>query len=349
MRFDEIEDPEAYEFFNTRKKSKKDALPRYTSNNPKTIQGNPNFNQFLKGSKIRVGKGKSPAKFIRQETCRKDMHKYLYGGKEFIPAKMHLANITASKFRSENFMRSFYEEETKNDTKKVRNNKGNSNSNEKEKRSFETKKDNYFNKNKLSENNFDKNNKFEECEKSEIPVIKKAGKTERNFFYNKNNENNIKEAKKDEYDYENVDTPVDGQLNGIDANEKILTTINLISKNKNKFNETNKILKEIGNFYKDKKHILENFYAGYNVNDSEEKLKNYQKEFQKIHNENEELDQRIEKLSSKGSLQTKMTKIHNEIKKSQNSLTKGKYIISNYFKFSIRFLLNFKKQKIEVY
>jgi hypothetical protein len=337
LRFDEIEDPEAYEFFNTRKNSKKEALLRYSSNKPKTIQSNPNCNQFLKGSKISAGKGKSPGKFIRQETCRKDMHKYLYEGKDFIPAKMHLANITASKFRSENYMRSFYEEETKNDTKKVRNNKGNSNSNEKEKRSFETNKDNYYNKNKFSEKNFGKNNKFEEYQKSEISVIKKAGKTERNFLYNKNNENNIKEAKKDEYEYENVDTPVDGQLNGIDANEKILTTINLISKNKNKFNETNKILKEIGNFYKDKKHILENFHANDNVNDSDEKLKNYLKEFQKIHKDNEELDQRIEKLSSKGSLHTKMTKIHNEIKKSQNSLVKGKHIISNYIKFSKRF------------
>lgn len=314
------------------------------------IHSSPNCNQFLKESKISPYK-KNSLKFPKQETKGKDLHKHLYGGKDITPTKMHLANITANKFRSEKFMRSFYQEETKNDNKRIDTNKDYSNSNDRTKRIIE--RNCYINNNNnLIDEKFDKktnnnlegnkhknweknnnqqnlnnliNKKFEEDQESEISVIKKYEKIEKkNFECIKKTSD--KEEIKDEFDYENVDKPIDDKLKELDGNQKVLNTIKLISQNKKNFKETNKILKEIGNFYKDKKHILANFPEDDNENESDEKLKNYLKEYQKVGNDNQKMNNRIEKLLSKGSLHDKISRIHNEIKKSQNSLMKGKII-----------------------
>jgi len=357
LRFNEVEDPEAFAFFSKRRNPKTDRLAYFSScpNKPKIILSTPESNKILKGSKISVNEQYKSIIASKTNNPGKCLISQEASGKVICTNKCNkgnYANMTASKFRSENLIRSFYEEEFKNDKVKGNssnntnvNNKKKSNSNIKEKdlKSNNNKNNTNIKKNILNNNNYNerqniKNNDISDDEKSEfsaIPIQKPARGSEIHLLnsFNKtksknNNTSNKKAKKYEEYDYENVDTPTDKkQLKGIDTNEKVLSTINLISKNRKNFKETNKILKEIGNFYKEKKDIFMNFHDDENENESDEKLKNYLREYQKIKKENRQIDERIEKLSSKGSsLHDKISRKHNEIKKSQNSLMKGTHI-----------------------
>lgn len=148
---------------------------------------------------------------------------------------------------------------------------------------------------------------------------------------------NHKESKNDEFNYENIDTSQEDKFgNGEgDENEKILNTIKLISKNKKNFTETNKILKDIGNFYREKKNILSNYVQPgineikTNIKDHimEDKLNLYQEEHNKVENEINYINEKIDYIKTKsGSL----NKVSQEFKKSQNKLNnncKNNFII----------------------
>jgi len=324
LRFDEIQDPEAYAFFHDRKYLKKENYITNKNIKPKIIQSSPNCLHIMKNSKIGSNilnsnriHNKNLNNINRNGSTANIMHRQLYGGKDINPSKIHMANLTASKFRSENFMRSFYEGETKNEKNIVKDNsiykeKSSEKSNEKNK---------YFNE--MENRNYEEDEKSDKYDISNIKFSEKKDKPKESDFCNLfRNENNDYDSKRDNYDYENVDTPEEKGINFLDPNEKIINTIKLISKNKKNFKETNKILKEIGQMYKEKKDILggENNYE----NDADEKMKNYIEEYERIKNENKDIDERIERLSSKGYLQEKMIRIQSEVKRSGKNYLKSK-------------------------
>lgn len=158
-----------------------------------------------------------------------------------------------------------------------------------------------------------------------------------------------KESKNEEFNYENIDTSQEDKFGNCkwEENDKILNTIKLISKNKKNFTETNKILKDIGNFYREKKNILSNYVQPgvneikTNIKDLkvEDKLNLYQEEYNKVDNEINFINEKIDNIKTKsGSL----NKVSQEFRKSQNKSNNNcKKIIFLYFYFFHKIFFQF--------
>jgi len=124
IRAEEIKDPEAFAFFNEKINNKKLYNNRSSSSN---IKNNNTNNIKVKKNIIN--------NFHRNGSTEDIFRKHLYGGRDVTPTNCHKANITASKFRNENFMRNFYIDSKKEkiplkeDSYSFINNKNNLNSN----------------------------------------------------------------------------------------------------------------------------------------------------------------------------------------------------------------------------
>ncbi len=135
---------------------------------------------------------------------------------------------------------------------------------------------------------------------------------EDNNFFDFSSNKEVEKCIKYDFDYESLDTLPEKEI--LESNENIINTIKMISNNKKNFKETNKILKEIGNFYNNKKTILTKF-GNKEIDKDEEKLNNYLNEYQKIKENNSAIDNRIQKLILKGNYINKLTRINDKINK----------------------------------
>lgn len=296
LNINDVRDPEAYAFFEEQKHLQKEKkLSKLKSNINSIIH-----NQKLKCSKIGFKSNYNNRKNISENNL--DNHsisnnistknnyltsnnKPIKVNRDLTPRNYNYSNLAPSKFRDENYLKSFYEEAKREQSL------GNTVKNED--REAQTTRTQII----ASINKFN-------CGDSS----NKSNRMFPNFFSQDKEENTEKE-----FDYRNVETPADTRA--ADPNEKVISTIQMISQNKKYFKETNKMLKEIGTFYREKKHIISTFNnKNTSEYDQEDKLNNYIDEMNKADDENQELNFKIEKIKSKGTHGSKMSKIHNEVR-----------------------------------